>query len=96
MVYYSKKEYKLLGYEKSHLPKKMYNALLENKTNKKIVKVPFGASDYENYRDTTGLNLYPHLIHNDKERRRLYRLRHQKDIKPGFYSPGWFSYYILW
>jgi len=63
---------------------------------KKQYKVPFGDKRYENYHDLTGLNLYPKLLHRDKHRRKLYRIRHKKDIKPGYYSPGWFSYYILW
>jgi len=96
MTYYNKKDYKLIGYEKSNTKNKMYNAILQNKETKKIIKIPFGDKRYENYRDLTGLNLYPQLIHNDKERRRLYRLRHKKDLKKDYYSPGWFSYYILW
>lgn len=96
MTYYKKTDYKLLGYQKSKTQNKMYDALLEDKKTKRIIKVPFGDKRYENYRDMTGLNLYPNLIHNDKNRRRLYRIRHQKDIKTGYYSPGWFSYFILW
>lgn len=96
MTYYNKKDYKLIGYKKSNTKNKMYDAILENNKTKKIVRVPFGDIRYENYRDLTSLNLYPQLIHNNKERRRLYRLRHKKDLKDGYYSPGWFSYYILW
>ena len=94
-MYYSKKEYKLLGYEKATRKNKMYNAILENKKTKKRYYVPFG-SMMENYRDKTGLNLYPHLIHNDKERRRRYRARAKGKVKDGYYSPSWFSYHILW
>lgn len=96
MTYYNKIDYKLWGYKKSNTKNKMYDAILINKKTGKTVNIPFGDKRYENYRDMTGLDLYPQLIHNDKERRRLYRLRHQKDIKKGFYSPGWFSYFILW
>ena len=96
MTYYKMKEYNLLGYEKATAKNKMYNAILENKDTKKIIKVPFGSTKYQNYGDKTGLNLYPHLITGDKERRRLYLLRHAKDIKKGFYSPGYFSTNILW
>ena len=96
MVYYKSLEYELVGYEKSNYKGKMYNAIIKNKKSNKIVKVPFGSSEYENYQDKTGLNLYQHLIHGDKNRRRLYKLRHKKDIKKGYYSPGWFSYFILW
>ena len=94
MTYYSKKEYKLLGYEKATRKGKKYNAILENKKTKKLKHIPFGAIGYENYHDLTGLNLYP--THNDPKRRKLYRARHKKDLKQGYYSPGYFSYFILW
>ena len=94
-MYYSKKEYKLLGYRKSKTKNKMYDAILENKKTKKIYYVPFG-SMMENYRDLTGLFLYPQLIHGNKERRRLYRARAKGKVKDGYYSPSWFSYHILW
>ena len=96
MVYYSKQQYKFLGYEKSKKKDKMYNALLENKKSKRLVKVPFGHNKYENFRDKTGLNAFPNLIHNDKERRRRFRARHKGYLKDGYYSPSYFSYYILW
>ena len=96
MTYYSKKDYKLLGYRKSTRKSKKYDGILENKKTKKLKYVPFGAYGYENYHDLTGLNLYPHLLHGDKKRRKLYRTRHKIDLKAGYYSPGYFSYYITW
>jgi hypothetical protein len=96
MVYYNKSIYNLLGYRKSRRKNKMYDAVLQNKKNNKFIYVPFGDNRYENYQDNTGLNLYPKLIHNDKERRRLYRLRHNRHIKKGYFSPSFFSYFILW
>jgi len=96
MTYYKKIEFKLLGYRKSKTKNKKYDAILENKKTKKIYYVPFGDDRYENYHDLTGLNLYPHLLHGDIKRRKLYRGRHKKDLKVGYYSPGWFSYFILW
>ena len=69
MTYYSKKEYKLLGYRKSKTTHKKYDAILENRKTKKLKYVPFGDNRYENYHDLTGLNLYPHLLHGDKKRR---------------------------
>jgi hypothetical protein len=93
-MYYSMKKYKLFGYRKSRTKHKMYDAILINNGKKNIV--PFGDKRYENYRDETGLNLYPHLIHNDKERRKRFRTRHKHYLKKGFYSPSYFSYYILW
>ena len=96
MVYYPKEDYKLLYYERSNTKNKMYDAVLQSRTTGKKYRVPFGDSRYQNYRDKTGLDLYPQLIHGDKKRRILYRARHKKDIKEGFYSPGWFSYFQLW
>jgi len=96
MTYYKKSEYKLIGFEKSNRKNAMYNGVLERKTDKKIVRVPFGSTEYQNYHDLTGLNLYPHLIHGDDKRRRLYKIRHQKDLKSGYYSAGFFSLNFLW
>ena len=96
MTYYSKKDYKLLGYRRSKTNHKKYDAVLEQKKTGKIKYVPFGDKRYENFHDLTGLNLYPNLLHGDKNRRRLYRARHKKDLKKGYYSPGYFSYYVIW
>lgn len=43
-------------------------------------KIHFGASNMEQYKDSTGLGLYSHLDHNDKERRKRYLAR-AKGIK---------------
>ncbi len=96
MVYYSKKEYKLIGYEKSERKGKMYNAILHNIKTDKYVRVPFGSNAHENYSDKTGLNLYPHLIHGDKQRANNYRARAKGKIKDGYYSPSYFAFYKLW
>ena len=95
MTYYSKEEYKLIKYEKSKVKGKQYAAILENNKTKKKVRVNFG-SMMENYRDLTGLNLYPHLIHGDLKRRKSFRARMKGFIKEGYYSPSFFSYHILW
>ena len=96
MTYYKKTEYKLLGFEKSKAKGKMYVATIENKKTKRKIRVHFGSSSHSNYQDKTGLNLYPHLIHGDKERRRLYRARHKVYLKDGYYSPSFFSWSYLW
>ena len=75
MTYFLKSEYKLLGYRKSKRPKKKYDAILQNKTTKRLKHIPFGDNRYQNYHDRTGLNSYPNLIHGDPNRRRLYKLR---------------------
>lgn len=93
MVYYPKKEYELIGFEKSHLLAKKYDAVLENKKTKKIVRIPFGSRIHGQYFDKIGL--YTSQDHLDERRRQLYKIRHQNDInKP--YSPSWFSLKFLW
>ncbi len=42
--------------------------------------VHFGNVNYQHYKDTTGLGLYTHLNHGDKERRKRYLAR-AKGIK---------------
>ena len=96
MTYYSMDEYKLKGYEKAKAKGKMYNALIQRKSDNKILKVPFGDNKMENYKDDTGLNLYPELIHGDEKRRKNYRSRAKGRVKDGFYSPSYFSFNILW
>ena len=96
MVYYKKTDFKLIGYRKSKTKHKMYDAILEDKLTKKLHTVQFGDKRYQNYHDKTKLNLYPQLLHGDNKRRTLYRKRHLKDLRDGYYSPGYFSYHILW
>jgi len=96
MSYFSMNEYKLNGFERSKTKNKKYDAVLINKATKKEKRIPFGASDYEQYKDSTSLGLYSSKDHNDKKRRDLYRLRHEKYLRSGFYSASYFSYFYLW
>ena len=96
MSYFSFAEYKLKGFEKATAVNKKYNAILVNNATKKIKRIPFGASDYEQYKDITGMGLYSSKNHNDRTRRDLYRQRHAKDLKDNYFSAGYFSYYYLW
>lgn len=82
---------KLLGFQVSNKKNKKYDAIMDN--NGRIKLISFGDKRYEHYFDKLGH--YSHLNHNDKERRRLYRLRHQNDNLDE-YSPGFFSWHILW
>ena len=95
MIVENPENYKLKGFEKSHLKQKKYDAILENKITKKIKKIPFGDKSYEQYKDSTGLDLYSHLNQNDKERRKNYLSRHAKD-KDNKFSSGYFSAKYLW
>lgn len=96
MPYYSMKDWKLITFEKSKTKNKKYDMILQNLVNNKIVRISFGDSRYEQFKDSTGIGLYTHKDHGDLKRRQLYRQRHAKDIRPGYYSPGYASYYFLW
>jgi len=96
MTYYSKKDYALVGFKKSNTTGKMYDAVLENRKTKKTKRIPFGSTEYQNYQDLTGLNLYPRLIHGDSNRRRLYRSRASGKVMVDYYSAGAFSLQYLW
>ena len=95
-TYYSKKDYEHIDFEKAGQKGKMYNAILRRKIDNKTIRVPFGDNKMQNYQDKTGLNLYPNLIHGDKNRRASFRARHRGYLKDGYYSPSFFSYYFLW
>jgi hypothetical protein len=66
---------------------KKYYAMVGNR------KVYFGDSRYEQYYDKMGH--YSHLNHNNKERRKRYKQRHEKD-RHNKGSAGWFADQILW
>ena len=51
----------------------------------KTKTIHFGAKGYEDYTQ-----------HHDKQRRVLYRQRHEKDLKGDPMRAGYLSYYILW
>lgn len=86
--------FRLLGFEKSHLKNKKYDAILENKKTNKIKRVSFGAINYQQFKDKVPLKLYSHLDHNDIERKKRYYKRHNKDY-PKF-SADYFSKKYLW
>lgn len=60
----------------------------------KIKTVQFGAKGYNQYKDKTPLKLYSKLDTLDKERKRLYYIRHKKTYPK--YSADWFSKKYLW
>ena len=94
MPYYPKAEYTFIRFERSHIPTKKYNAVLENKATGLLVTVPFGATGYAQYKDRA-LGVYSSIDHMDKKRRASYRARHSGDINLA-YSPSWFSLKYLW
>lgn len=102
-MFYSKKDYKFVKFEKSKRKDKKYNAILKNKNTGKIVKISFGgikknSIPYEQFKDTTGLGFYSDYDHNDKLRRQRYINRHKKEESTfkAYYSAGFFSNKYLW
>lgn len=96
MPYYKKKDHIFYGIRKSKRKNKKYDGLIIKKGTNKIISIPFGQKKFKQYKDSTGLGLYSHLDHGDKDRRRRYRARHKVYIKPGYYSAGDMSMRFLW
>ena len=89
-------EYTFKGFRKSIRRGKKYDAKLKNKKTGRVTHMPFGASNYQQYKDTTGLGIYTSKNHLDEKRRRAYRARHKGFLRKGYYSPSYFSYFFLW
>ena len=69
---------------KSDNPKKKYKAIF-TKDDGKTKTIHFGSSMHQDFTQ-----------HKNLERRRLYRQRHEKDLKGDPMSAGYLSYYVLW
>ena len=91
-------DWRLLGFKKSQAKGKKYSALIQHKKNDRIRTINFGSTTKPNqqYRDSTGLGLYSHLDHGDKERKKRYISRHKVFIRDKHYSAGYFSMRYLW
>jgi hypothetical protein len=87
--------FRIVKFERSHLPQKKYNAIIEDVKTRKRMRVPFGSSIYQQYRDDVPLKLYRRLDHNDEKRRKNYLSRHEKTRHKRF-SPSWLSSVYLW
>lgn len=83
----------LIAYIKpSDVKNKRYSAIIQDSVSGKSrrpkgheVKVDFGDKRYQNY-----------TIHQDKDRRERYRLRHKNDHIKDPFSPAFWSWYLLW
>jgi len=97
MIIEHPEDYKLVGFERSHVQGKKYDAILRNKRDptRSKKRVPFGAVGYEQFKDSTGKGLYTRVNHGDPKRRRNYRTRHRGENKRKF-SSGYFSWKYLW
>ena len=74
---------------------KKYRATFINPKTKRINNIEFGASNYQQFKDSTPLKLYKDKNHNDIERKNKYYKRHGSD-EGIFLSKDWFSKKILW
>jgi len=89
--------YKFIKFVKSDKAGKKYTAILKNKNTGGEKRVHFGDSTLPQYRDSTGVGAWSHKDTNDKERRRLYHLRHKGEGDPSnFPNPGFWSSNFLW
>jgi hypothetical protein len=97
MIIEHPEDYKLVGFERSHVRGKKYDAILRNKRDpaRSKKRVPFGAVGYEQFKDSTGKGFYSRVNHGDPKRRRNYRTRHRGENKRKF-SSGYFSWKYLW
>jgi tRNA U54 and U55 pseudouridine synthase Pus10 len=81
----------VLKIEKSDTKYKKYRAdVLINGEIKK--NIDFGDTRYQHFKDRTPLRLYSNLDHGDRERLRLYHLRHRNNNGPA----GLLSKRFLW
>ena len=92
---YSKKIYFFVKFERSKKPTKKYDALIKHNLTKKIVRISFGARGYEQFYDSA-LGLYKIFDHGEKKRKKKYRARHKGYLRPGYYTPAYFSWEFLW
>lgn len=98
---------KILRFERGP-PGKKYTAFVQDKKTKKIRKLHFGASDYEQFKDRTPLQLYAHKNHNTRKRMQNYFSRHsgtkkrkqaialEKRKSKNYYTPKILSHIYLW
>ena len=98
----------IIKFEKSNIKGKKYTAYIQNKATKKIRKIHFGASDYEQYKDRTPLKLYSHKNHSNRRRMQNYFNRHsgtkkrssaialEKNKSKGLYNAKILSHVYLW
>jgi hypothetical protein len=95
-MYYNRRLYEFVRFEKATAKNKKYKAILRNKRTNKNFIVNFGDVRYQHYRDTTPLKLYSNMDHNNERRKNNYVKRHAFYIKPGYYSPGQMALQYLW
>ena len=95
-----KKDYTFKGFERSKNPKKKYDAILENKSTKRIKRLSFGSRGMNQYKDSTPLKLYKSKDTLDKTRRKAFMDRfagtRAKQDWSKEYTALYFSTRYLW
>jgi AraC-like DNA-binding protein len=99
---------RIVRFEKSPIEGKKYRAIVKHLITGKERHIDFGASDYQQYKDRTGIGLYSHKNHGTRKRMRNYFNRHsgtpnrKKAIKKersaadGMYNAKILSHEYLW
>ena len=93
---------------KSDRKEKKYTAFIRDKKTRKVRKIHFGASDYEQFKDRTKVGHYSHKNHGDRKRQQNYYNRHSGTKKrreaidkeerksKGYYNAKILSHRYLW
>jgi len=102
----NKMKEKIVKFKKSERNGKKYMVIVENKKTGKQRTLHFGATGYEQFKDSTPLKLYSKGNHGDPQRRRNYFNRHSgtpyknkavhKESRSGLYTPKLLSHIYLW
>ena len=102
----NKMKEKIIKFEKSKRKGKKYMVIVENKKTDKQRILHFGATGYEQFKDSTPLKLYSNGNHGDPKRRKNYFNRHsgtpnkrdavKKESRSGLYTPKLLSHIYLW
>ena len=102
----NKMKEKIIKFKKSERNGKKYMVIVENKKTGKQRTLHFGATGYEQFKDSTPLKLYSKGNHGDPNRRRNYFNRHSgtpyknkavhKESQTGLYTPKLLSHIYLW
>lgn len=103
-----KMQERIIRFEKSPIDGKKYRAYIKHLKTNKERHIDFGASDYQQYKDRTGLGFYSHKNHGTRKRMRNYFNRHsgtpirseaiekEKIASKGLYNPKILSHENLW
>ena len=73
-----------------------YEVILQNKATDSLAFIKFGRTNQLHYRDTTGLNTYAYMNHNNLEKRRRFILDKTFDIRAGYFNETYFEMKYLY